>query len=132
MPVNADLGHGFVRDTIRLGAFAQDGLVQGRPVEPERDLLLAHGNFLPLKITERLRPKECTVSNGYSQEERRVVIDEFFVLFLCRIEYHVLRVAVVLHPSLADVLNKPPSTNRHSLQYEIDILIAKSVREKGT
>jgi hypothetical protein len=54
------------------------------------------------------------------------------MLSIRRIKYDILRVTVILHLSLADVVDSPLSTARHPLQHKVDILIAKTVREKGT
>jgi hypothetical protein len=65
---------------------------------------------LLLEMIERLISKERTVSNVDGQKERRIVVDEFFVLISGRIEYYVFGVTVVLYPPLADVVDRPPST----------------------
>jgi hypothetical protein len=94
--------------------------------------VLADRNFLLLEIIKRFISKEGTISDGQNQEERRIVIDEFLVLFTRRVKHDILGVTVVLHPSLADVVNGPPSTARHPLQHKVDVSIAKTAREKGT
>jgi hypothetical protein len=59
---------------------------------------------LLLEIIERIISRERTVSDGYDQEERRVVVDKLFVFFPRRIKYYDLRVAIVLYPSLVNIV----------------------------
>jgi hypothetical protein len=77
--------------------------------------MLANRNFLLLKIIKRFISKEGTISDGQNQEERHIIINEFLMLFIYHIKHNILGVTVVLHPSLADVVNSPPSTTRHPL-----------------
>jgi hypothetical protein len=77
--------------------------------------VLINRNFLLLKIIKRFISKEGTISDSQNQEERYIIIDEFLVLFIRYIKHDILRVTVILHPSLADVVNSPLSTARHPL-----------------
>jgi hypothetical protein len=60
------------------------------------------------------------------------VVDKFFMPLASRAEHNFLGITVVLHPSLIDIVNKPPSIARHSLQYNVNVPISKTVRGEGT
>ena len=48
-----------------------------------------------------------------------------------QVEDNISRVAVVLHPSLADIVDEPPSTTRKALQRKLDVPISKAARKEG-
>ena len=48
-----------------------------------------------------------------------------------RVEDNISRVAVVLHPSLTDIVNEPPSITRKALQRKLDVPISMAARKEG-
>ncbi len=68
-----------------------------------------------LEIIERFISQEGAISDSHDQEKCRIVVDELLVFSTCRIKHNIVSVAVVLHPSLAEVVNSSPSAAWHSL-----------------
>ncbi len=126
-------GHGVVNHATCFSAFSENGAFQGRILESEDNLILTRGNYLLVYVVERVIPKQGAISNGHSQEETGIVVEQLFVFFCRRPEAgmnrsvsacqrmkgglatwihlrDVIWITVVFHPTLVDLVCESPAT----------------------
>jgi hypothetical protein len=124
-------GHGIVHQPPGLVAFAEDGLVEDRVLESQEHFVLSRRDLLLLQVCKGVIPKQRPVLHGHGEQKSSVIVDEQVVLATGGAKHNIFRVAVVLDPSLIDLVDEPPPLGGCTLQHQFDIAVTETVGEEG-